>query len=66
MKDDICTQRQVKSLYCAANKFRSTFAQCSNALKNTLFRAYCVLICSIPANCGAARYTQCRQCHCVA
>ena len=36
--DDI--QRQVKSLYCAANKLRGTFDQCSPAVKNTLFCAY--------------------------
>jgi len=34
-------QRQVKSLYCAGNKLRGTFDQCSPAVKNTLFRAYC-------------------------
>jgi len=32
----------VKSLYCAANKLRGTFDQCSPAVKNTLFRAYCM------------------------
>jgi len=40
MKDDI--QRQVKSVYSAANKLRGTFDQCSPAVKNTLFRAYCM------------------------
>ena len=35
-------QRQVKSLYCAANKLRGTFDQCSTAVKNALFRAYCM------------------------
>jgi len=29
LKDDIDTQRKVKSLYCATNKLRSAFAQCS-------------------------------------
>ena len=38
--DDI--HRQVKSLYCAANKHRGAFNQCSTAIKNTLFRAYCL------------------------
>ena len=33
---------KVKSLYCAANKLRGTFVQCSPAVKNTLFRAYCM------------------------
>jgi len=32
----------VKSLYCAANKLRGTFDQCSPAVKNTPFRAYCM------------------------
>jgi len=41
-KDDNVIQRQVKSLYCAANKLRGTSYQCSPALKNTLFRAYCM------------------------
>jgi len=41
MKDDDDIQRQVKSLYCATNKLRGTFDQCSTAVKNTLFCAYC-------------------------
>jgi len=32
----------VKSLYYAANKLRGIFDQCSPAVKNTLFRAYCM------------------------
>ena len=32
----------MKSLYCAANKVRGTFDQCTHAVKNTLFRAYCM------------------------
>jgi len=32
----------VKSLCCAANKLGGTFDQCSPAVKNTLFRAYCM------------------------
>ena len=42
LKDDDDIRRQVKSLYCAANKLRGTFDQCSPAVKNTLFRAYCM------------------------
>ena len=42
LKDDDDIQRQVNSLYCAANKLRGTFDQCSPAAKNTLFRAYCM------------------------
>jgi len=42
LKDDDDIQRQVKSLYYAANKLRGTFDQRSPAVKNTLFRAYCM------------------------
>jgi len=42
LKDDDDFQRQVKPLYCAANKPRGTFDQCSPAVKNTLIRAYCM------------------------
>ena len=42
LKDDDDIQRQVKSLYCSANKLRGTFDQCSTAVKSTLFRAYCM------------------------
>jgi len=42
LKDDDDIQRQVKSLYCAANKLRGTFDQCSLAVKNTFFCAYCM------------------------
>ena len=33
---------ETSELYCAANKLRGTFYQCCSALKNTLFRAYCM------------------------
>jgi len=39
LKDDDDIQRQVKSLYCAANKLRGTFDECSPAVKNILFHA---------------------------
>jgi len=42
LKDDDDIQRQVKPLYCAANKLRGTFDQCSPAVKNTFFHAYCM------------------------
>jgi len=42
LKDDDDIQTQVKSLCCAANKLRGTFDQFSPAVKNTLFRAYCM------------------------
>ena len=51
LKDDDDIQRQVKSLYCAANKLRSTFDQCSPAVKTLYFvpiACQCML-----ANCGA-------------
>ena len=42
LNDDGDIQRKVKSLYCATNKLRGTFDQCTPAVKNTLFRAYCM------------------------
>jgi len=42
LKDDDDIHRQLKSLCCAANKLRGTFDQCYPAVKNTLFRAYCM------------------------
>jgi len=42
LKEDDDIQRPVKSLYCAANKLKGTFDQCSPAVENTLFRAYCM------------------------
>jgi len=39
-KDDNDIQRQVKSLYCAANKLRGTFCSVLNCSENSLFRAY--------------------------
>ena len=46
-------QRQVKSLYCAANKLRGTFDQCSPAVKNMLFCAYCMPMYCMLINYGA-------------
>ena len=46
LKDDEDIQRQMKSLYCAANKLRGTFGQCSSAVKSTLFPAYCMSMCA--------------------
>ena len=37
LKDDDAIQRQVKSLYCAVNKLRGTFVQCSPAVKTLYF-----------------------------
>jgi len=51
LKDDDDIQRQVKSLYCAANKLRGTLDQCSPAVKTLYFvpiACQCML-----ANCGA-------------
>jgi len=42
LKDNDDIRRQVKSLYSSANKLRGTFDQCSPAVKNTLFCAYCM------------------------
>jgi len=44
LKDDDDINRQVKSLYYAANKLRGSFAQCSTAIENTVFRAHCMPI----------------------
>ena len=43
LKDDDDIQREVKSLYCAANKLRDTFDQCSPAVKNTPIACRCML-----------------------
>ena len=55
LKDDDDIQRQVKSLYCAANTLRGTFDQSFPAVKNTLFRTY-----SMPMNACQlwSKYTQ--------
>lgn len=37
--DDIL--RQVRSVYCAANKLKAKFSKCSLVVKNVLFRSYC-------------------------
>jgi len=55
--DDI--QRQVKSLYCAANKLRGAFAQCSSAVKKIHFvpiACQCMLV-----NCGANAQTSMKR-----
>ena len=51
LKDDDDIQRQVKSLYCAANKLRGTFDQCSPAVK-ILYVVPVACQCML-ANCGA-------------
>ena len=55
LKDGDDIQRQVKSLYCAANKLRGTFDQCTPAVKNTLFRACCMAMYACQLWC---KYTQ--------
>ena len=55
LKDDDDIQRQATSLYCAANKFRDAFDQCSPTVKKHSTVAYFVPIacqCML-ANCGA-------------
>ena len=42
--------RRMKSLYCAVNKLRGTFARFSGAIGNTLLYVFCI---PMPANCGA-------------
>jgi len=57
LKDDDDIQRQVKSLYFAANKLRGTFDQCSPAVKTLNFvpiTCQCMLV-----NCGANTLVNC-------
>ena len=44
LSDDRDIQRQLRYQYCAANKLRVSFSQCSNAVKNVLFRSFCTLM----------------------
>ena len=41
LTDDKDIQRQLRYIYCAANKLPATFSCCSNAVKNVLFRSFC-------------------------
>jgi len=52
LKDDDDIQRQVKSLYCAANKLGGTFDQCPPTVKKTLYVVPVACQCML-ANCGA-------------
>ena len=40
LSDDKDIQRQLRYQYCAANKLRASFSQCSNAVKNVRFRSF--------------------------
>lgn len=42
LRDDEDIARQVRCLYCAANKLKARFAKCSTHVKNILFRAHCM------------------------
>ena len=42
LTDDIDIQRQVKSLYCSANKLKQQFSKCSLEVKNYLFKYFCM------------------------
>jgi len=46
LSDDKDIQRQLRYQYCAANKLRTSFSRCSNAVKNVLFRSFCTPMCS--------------------
>jgi len=41
LSDDKDIQRQLRYQYCAANKLRASFSQCSNPVKNVLFPFFC-------------------------
>jgi len=42
LSDDKDFERQLRHQYCAANNLRA-FSQCSNAVKNVIFRSFCYL-----------------------
>ena len=46
LSDDNDIQRQLRYQYCAANKLRSSFSRCSNAVQNVLFRSFSTPICA--------------------
>jgi len=52
LKNDDDIQRQVKSLYCVANKLEGTSAQFSSAAKNSQYSMSTACQCML-ANCGA-------------
>jgi len=59
LKDDDAIQRQVKLLYCAVNKLRGTFVQCSPAVKTLYFMPYCLLHANVQYACQLwSKYTQ--------
>ena len=41
LMDDVDISRQVRSLYCFANRLKSAFSQCSSDVENLLFKSYC-------------------------
>jgi len=44
LSDDKDIQKQLRYQYCAANKLRSSFSRCTNAVKNVLCRSFCTPI----------------------
>ena len=42
LTDNIDIQKQVKSLYCAANKLKYQFSKCSLEVKNYSFQHFCM------------------------
>ena len=50
LTDDIDIQRQVKSLYCSANKLKQQFSKCSLEVKNYIFKHFCMPF--LEATCG--------------
>jgi len=44
LSDDKDIQRQLRYQYCAANKLRASFSRCWNAVKNVVFRSFCMLM----------------------
>ena len=55
--DDMDINRQVRSLYCIANRLRRSFSYCSNYIKNILFRSYCTSMYSCQLWCNYHQYS---------
>ena len=45
--DDLDINRHLRYLYCVGNTLRSKFYNCSNQVKNVLFRSYCMSMYSV-------------------
>ena len=62
LSDDKDIQRQLQHQYCAPNKLRASFSQCSNAVKNVLFRSFCMLMYASQLWCNVRKLCMHRLC----